>query len=299
MQVSDEMPNTCQMPSLQSMQSGAGPHGGSKAASLAKRNYWDCISSSTDSLQAMTFDNSPSGGASAGGGAAAGASSGGAGLGGGGSSALFRTPEFKQRRGAGVAASFLSKLPSFFGDKKRSGAAATGLGLKQSASTESSLSGGLGGGPCRYQLKTWDTPHGSIVASSKSKREQLRHSPFAESLPAPLGSLDHLDVHPHALAPSPPPPAGCAPLRVVHGLGQGGFACVVQVERTEDGAAFAMKVVPKHKASRLRDRARLKVDTLGLGHSFNKKHLLMELVFLFCSECVCQANFFICVYFKF
>ena len=65
-----------------------------------------------------------------------------------------------------------------------------------------------------------------------------------------------------ATQPPPQASAGRAPLRVTSGLGQGGYACVVQVESTEDGhSQFAMKVIPKHKATRRRDRARLQVRT--------------------------------------
>ena len=72
--------------------------------------------------------------------------------------------------------------------------------------------------------------------------------------------------------------AGRAPLRVINGLGQGGYACVVQVESTEDGhSQFAMKVIPKHKATRRRDRARLQVCDI-------RRRDVLPLIYWLCSS---------------
>jgi hypothetical protein len=278
-----------QSDSMLSMHSGAGPYGGHgtaqvHAASLEKRN-WDSISCSTDSLQAMAIDE---GSAFAGGGGAGASSGGGGSLGaaGGSPSALFSAPAPGERRGSGssssMAASFLSKLPGFSGvAKRRPGAAASGfsadprLGLKHSAST-ADVHGQQGGGG--RPVHAWGgrggdgSPPGALIVNTKSMREHMFNSQLAaNAMPSPsgsFGSFGHLHPQPHPLAPghpSPgahalhPPPPGKAPLRVVAGLGQGGYACVVQVEHTDSGVAFAMKVVPKHKAGRRRDRARLEV----------------------------------------
>jgi len=229
---------------------------GLEASSFAKR--------SSNSLQAMEFDElSPPGGSEVGGGETVDASSGGTGLTGGNMAALFRAPNMMERNGSGASTSFISKLTNLAGGRKRPGASSTNsLGMKQSA-TDSSLNSSCG--PCHHQMKKMfdDSPHGSLITHSKSKRELMRNSQVGGGLSASVSSFEHSsDMLPenvdHSEANSPP--TSLAPLHVVDGLGQGGFACVVQVESTEDQTSrFAMKVIPKHNATRRRDRARLKV----------------------------------------
>jgi len=152
------------------------------------------------------------------------------------------------------------------------------VALKQSA-TDSSLNSSCG--PCHHQMRKRfdDSPHGSLITHSKSKRELMRNSQVGGGLPASVSSFEHnSDVFPenHDHSEANSPSTSLAPLRVVDGLGQGGFACVVQVESTEDKTSqFAMKVIPKHKATRRRDRARLKVQHCGSTHYFSKKNFAM------------------------
>ena len=56
-------------------------------------------------------------------------------------------------------------------------------------------------------------------------------------------------------------PLAAVPLRVVGGLGEGGFGTVVRVLH-DSGTTFAMKVVPKSTSPRSRDQDRLRVELL-------------------------------------
>lgn len=251
---------------------------GLEASSFAKR--------SSNSLQAMAFDDlSPPGGSEVDGSERAGGSSGSAhvGLTGGNVAALFRAPNLMERNGKGASTSFISKLTNLAGGRKRPGSSATSSCMKQSA-TDSSLNSSCG--PCHHQMKKMfdDSTNGSLITHSKSKRELMRNSQVGGGLSASVSSFEHSsDMFPenldHSEANAPLP--ALAPLRVVDGLGQGGFACVVQVESTEDKTSrFAMKVIPKHKAMRRRDRARLKVWHLS---SFLVYEFLWNVSCSFCS----------------
>ena len=49
-------------------------------------------------------------------------------------------------------------------------------------------------------------------------------------------------------------------LRVISGLGQGGYGCVVQVTHEATGGMFAMKSISKARLTRSRDRRRLALE---------------------------------------
>lgn len=50
------------------------------------------------------------------------------------------------------------------------------------------------------------------------------------------------------------------PLKVVGGLGRGGYAVVVKVEHTDDHTVYAMKVISKERAQSKREQDRLKIE---------------------------------------
>lgn len=74
---------------------------------------------------------------------------------------------------------------------------------------------------------------------------------------------------------------GSMPLRVVGGLGAGGYACVVKAVHTETGEAFALKVIAKGACKKKRDRVRLQTEVeamteVGACPYLAKLHLAFE-----------------------
>ena len=104
---------------------------------------------------------------------------------------------------------------------------------------------------------------GSMLLGSKTGRQDLRTS---NNRPASGGSLQH-SASTGSLGEEGGWGAGLghleggrAPVRVLDGLGQGGYSCVVACEHTATGQPFALKVISKSKVSRKRDRARLRLE---------------------------------------